>query len=267
MNPIRKINHIFILQSLPKGDIRTGEILYEEVIRREIDLLEAAAHGMTHTFFPISTKDEFTNAISYIQVSAKYFSGGVMIHFETHGSKDKDGLILSNGSLIRWKELVNLLRPINISTCNKLFVSLATCHGRELWTGIDPFTYEKSPYQAYISASREVYPDETAECYQSLFKMLINGGDLIEAYLEHEKNNSPFIYKDSAKSFEDTIKMYREGLDTDSEYRKSILDHPVLQEFLKSEQQSEQIMNEIIKKAFNEVVKRKVEAFNFADCN
>ena len=263
--PVRKINDIYVVQSLPVGDKPTGQELYEDVIKRHIDFLQPEKIKMTHFYLEPNNKNNFSESLRYIQSNIPYQQGGILIHFEIHGSNKQDGLILADNSFVSWKELVEFLRPINISTCNKLFITMATCYGRYLYIGVDPF--EKSPYQAYVSASREVKTFEVLESFNTLFEILIASGDLIYAYLEHEKTNSPFYYKDSLATFEDTMKMYRNGLDTNPEYKQKILDHPVLQEQLSSRQINQAIIDHMIKAAFDEIVLRQVEAFNFTECD
>lgn len=264
-NPVRKISHIFVIQNLPAGQSPTGYDLYNDVIRRRIDYIQAADIKMTHHFFDTKDKSTFVDAIKYIEANAKYFTGGVLIHFETHGSENRDGLVLANGTLISWSELVAMFRPINILTCNKLFISMATCYGRYLYLGINPHSNEKSPYQAYISASDKVMPENVLEKFSHLFEILIDTGDLIHAYLEHEKMDSPFFYKDSLKSLEDVLKLKRKELETDPEYRKNILDHPEIHRQLEEGLINQQTLDGILKIAFRATFIKLLETFNFKD--
>lgn len=265
MNVVRKINHIFVIQSLQKGDKPTGRELYDDVIRRRIDLLQSESIKMTHSFFDVGDKTNFIEILKYIEANAGSLSGGILIHFEIHGSTDRDGLVLSDSSLVSWKELVTLLRPINIKTCNKLFITMATCYGRFLYLGVDPD--KKSPYQAYISASKAIMTVEVIEKFNILFEILMDCGDLILAYKEHEKSNSPFFYKDSFRTFEDTMALHREQIDSDPEYKQRILDHPYIQKQLASGQVDDATMDSMIDLVFKQIVIRHAKAFNFSDCD
>lgn len=264
MSEARKISHIFVIQSLPVGEESTGEELYTDVIKRRIDLMQAAKIKMSHAYFDTKDKNSFIDSLKYIQANALYLPGGLLIHFEIHGSNDKEGLVLADGSLVPWKELVELLRPINIATCNKLFITLATCFGRFMYLGVDPNL--KSPYQAYISASREVKVYEILESFNILFEILIDCGDLVYSYLEHEKNNSPFFYKDSLTTFKEYMESYRKDMVNDPETKKRIMDHPILQEQLASGQVIPATLDWILEMAWQTTVKKHAEAFNFSDC-
>lgn len=264
MTEVRKIKHIFVIQGLFDEDRPTGEELYNDVIKRRIDLIQSETIKMTHAYFDVKDKNAFIDSLKYIQANAPYLSGGLLIHFEMHGSSEKDGLVLGDSSLVTWKEIVELLRPINISTCNKLFVTLATCFGRYMYLGVDPDL--KSPYQAYISASREVLVYEVLESFNTLFEILIDCGDLVHSYLEHEKSNSPFFYKDSLTIFEEYMVTQRKDMLNDPEWKKRVLDHPVLQEQLANGKADQATLDKIMEAAWQELVKRHADAFNFSDC-
>lgn len=264
MSVVRKINHIFVIQSLSTDDKPTGEELYNDVIKRRIDLIQSDTIKMTHAYFDVKDKNAFIGSLKYIQTNAPYLPGGLLVHFEMHGSADKDGLVLADNSLVTWKEIVELLRPINISTCNKLFVTLATCFGRFMYLGVDPNL--KSPYQAYISASKVVKVREVLESFNTLFEILIDCGDLVHAYLEHEKNNSPFFYKDSLTTFDEHIKLVRAKMLNDPEFKKRIQDHPTLKQQLATGQVDQATLDMITEMAWQDTLKRHAEAFNFSDC-
>ncbi len=89
MNEVRKINHIFVIQSLPAGDKPTGEELYADVIKRRIDLMQADNIKMTHAYFDTKDKNAFTDSLKYIHANSPYLPGGLLIHLEIHGSNEK----------------------------------------------------------------------------------------------------------------------------------------------------------------------------------
>ncbi len=144
-------------------------------------------------------------------------------------------------------------------------MTLATCFGRYLYLGVD--SNLKSPYQAYISASREVKNYEVIESFNSLFEVLIECGDLIHAYLEQEKTNSPFYYKDSLTTFKDHMTQYRNEKLNDPEYRKTINSHPEIQAQLAKGKVTQAVLDLITEKAFRDIVIKHSEAFNFPECD
>lgn len=138
--------HIIVIQSLFIEDDNSGEDLYNDIIKRYIDYNKKS---IAHQFHRVSSKEELAEILRYIDSNAIYIPGGIVIHFEIHGSEGKDGLILSDRSLITWKELITFFREINIKTDNRLYITLATCYGRYLFEGVD--SDKKSPYSGYIS--------------------------------------------------------------------------------------------------------------------
>jgi len=263
MNPVRQINHIIVIQSLPNGDVMTGKELYDDVIKRHIDLKEGE-NKITHKFFDVKNKATLVDILKYIAANSRYMPGAILIHFEMHGSAKKDGLVLADLSLISWKELVELFRPINIATCNKLFITMATCFGRHLYEGVNPT--EKSPYQAFISASKEVKVSEVMEKFNLLFEILIESGDLIHAYLEHEKTGTNFYYKDSLSSFEDSIALFISNLGSDPATLERIIDQPDLKRELDNGNISNAQLAEMLTMAFKQNYEKHKAAFNFTDC-
>jgi hypothetical protein len=175
---IGKVKHIIVIESLDTTDgvHFTGEALYNDTIKRRIDLFEK---DFTHQFHKVNSKETFSEIIKYIQHNATYMQEGVVIHFEMHGDSELNGLVLSNGELIQWEEICDLLRPINVTTQNKLFVTMGTCNGRYIYKGVDP--YKKSPYSGYISASKTVKSEEIYIKFGLLFEHLIENGNIVDS--------------------------------------------------------------------------------------
>ncbi|PWA07538.1 hypothetical protein [Flavobacterium laiguense] len=148
------IKHIVVIQSLFDGDKKTGEELYNDTIKMQIEYVQAQDIKMSHSFHNVEDKEALIEVLKYYGVNSSYMQGGVVIHLEIHGLDNLQGLILKNNSTITWEVLSDLFRVINVNTCNKLYVTMATCYGRYLYKGIDP--KKKSPYSGYISASQEV---------------------------------------------------------------------------------------------------------------
>jgi hypothetical protein len=260
----RSIKYIGVIQSLPIKDAQTGSELYNDVIRRRIDGLQDQSIKMMHSFFNSKSKQEFIDALRYFDANATTIPGGLLIHLETHGSADLDGLVLADNSLITWKELIDIFREINIKTCNKLFITMANCNGRFLLNGADP--YKKSPYQAYISASTEVSSSEILEKFSILFEHLIGSGDLISAYRALEADKTNFFYKDSEKTFEESIKMYVNDPSKMTNLNDWMETYPELKELFPNGELKQESIDKIRELVFNDIYNAQREAFNFDNC-
>jgi len=195
---IGNIGHIAIIESLG-AERKTGREIYDDCIRRNIDRTKSS---ITHRFYIVPNKKALVDLLKSYQEQAKNITNGLLIHLEMHGSDNLDGLILADKSIILWKELIDLFRPINLITCNEVYVSLATCNGREMFQVVE--YKEKSPFNCYISASQQVNPDQIVESFFDLFQQVIETGNLINAYKATENEDTKFFYKDSIEIFKFT---------------------------------------------------------------
>ena len=255
------VQNIVIFESLINERL-TGTEIYNETIVKKIDLYKKP---FTHKLFSIISKIELTELLNYYNHNSKHIYGGLLFHFEMHGSDDFTGLIFANGELITWKELADLFRPINIAICNKLFLTMATCHGRHLYKGADAF--QKTPYSGYISASKAVYPSEIIEKFTILFERLIDNGNLIDAFLLMDKTESNFFYKDTKTTFEESYQSIYSKLIEDQEYKINFIEKIKIQA-IKERQPipDDKTLELIFQKALEDSYYKHKEAFEFNDC-
>ncbi|MNQ53372.1 hypothetical protein D3C85_674100 [compost metagenome] len=258
------IKHIVVIQSLFDGDKKTGAELYNDTIRMQIEYVQAQNIKMTHSFHNVEDKETLIDILKYYGVNSAYMQGGVVIHLEIHGLGDLEGLILKNGSTINWGILSDLFREININTCNKLYITMATCYGRYLYKGVDP--KKKSPYSGYISASQEVSTGEVMEDFTLLFQSLIGNGNLVKSYLELDERGSNFYYKDSERIFKENFQAVLEKLKNDFSIKNEILKDAKEQSEKSGEPVAdEEMANFIFEKSLHDIYKIHSDAFKF-DC-
>lgn len=258
---IGDIKNIVIFESLINERL-TGTEIYNETISKKI---ESYKKPFTHKLYSINSKNELIELLKYYNYNSIHINGGILFHFEMHGANDYSGLILSNGELIIWEELADLFRPINIQTCNKLFITMATCYGRHLYKGVDSF--KKTPYSGYISANEAVYPSEIVDKFSILFDSLIEKGNLIDAYLIMEKTESNFYYKDTETTFEESYQSIYNKLTKDENYKSDYIIS--IKNQAKKDGQAipdEKTLEFIFQKALKDSYYKHKEAFKFTDC-
>ncbi len=250
-----------MIESLPESDgiTYTGKALYDDVIERRIRLYEK---DFTHNLHQVNSKNDFIEIIKYYQTNAEHLTGGLLLHFEIHGDDDLQGLVLSNGELIIWSEIIDLLRPINITNNNTLFVTMGVCNGRFLYKGVDP--YKKSPYSGFISASQTVSPEEIYVSFSKLFEDLLENGNIVESYLELDKLKTNFYYKDSESTFEEAFKSVINKFNNDAEFKSNFLNESIeLTEKATGTKLSEMESDIIFKKAMVDMYDAQKKAFEF----
>ncbi|MDD2673933.1 MAG: hypothetical protein PHF81_03535 [Flavobacterium sp.] len=258
------IKHIVVIQSLFNGDKKTGEELYNDTIKMQIEYVHAQDIKMSHAFHNVENKEALIEVLMYYGVNSSYMQGGIVIHLEIHGLDNLQGLILKNNSTITWEVLSDLFRVINVNTCNKLYITMATCYGRYLYKGIDP--KKKSPYSGYISASQEVTTGEVMEDFTMLFHLLIGNANLVKSYIKLDKRGSNFYYKDSKRVFEENFQFVLEKLKTDKSIKDETLKFAREQSKKNGEPDADEEMgNYIFEKSLRDIYKIHSDAFKF-DC-
>lgn len=260
---VGSIQHIVVIQSLFDDDVKSGKELYHDVISRLIDYKQSGHQKMTHEFHDVSSVKGLVEILKYVEAKASYIPGGLLLHFEMHGSGNRDGLICTDGSLIRWDELVNLLRAINIKTNNSLYLTMATCYGRFLFEGVNP--EEKSPYSGYISASKEVKAEEVIESFAALFECLISCRNLVEAYLQASTDDRSFFYKDSKETFRIHMEEVRTRMFNDPSFKSEIFSGPLFEEALKKGVVDQPFLDKLMYQAFRDIYERHKKAFQFPE--
>ena len=124
-----EFNRIYVIESLPEGDEKTGTQLHNDLLR----WLEYRYPGFKSVLLEPCNKEDWNEKMASIQEDAEQGISPI-IHFEIHGSTNKDGLVLASGELVTWYEMRMHLETINIASRMNLFVSLAVCHGAYLLT-------------------------------------------------------------------------------------------------------------------------------------
>jgi hypothetical protein len=258
---IGDIQHIIVIESL-LNERKTGSELYHDCIKRNIEFRNSS---ITYQLHKVTNKNGFIETLNYLAVNSSYMPGGILLHIEMHGDENLHGLVLSDGGLLTWKELVDLFRPINIKTCNKLYLSLASCNGRYLYKGVHP--YDKSPYSCYISASTSVNIEEILAEFTILFEKVVEKGNLISATNEISEEGTKFYYKDSEETFKEAFRVTASTFMTDPSIKESVLREA--RDLIEKEglQMPHDLTFELVAPiALRDTYERHKKAFDFCDC-
>ena len=99
------------------------------------------------------------------------------LQIETHGCDE--GMGLSYGELLKWKDFYDCIRPLNIKTGHLLFLVMAMCKSIAMISSINPEL--RAPYRAIICTTRPVSADEIYRGFIAFYENYYNLLDIIEA--------------------------------------------------------------------------------------
>lgn len=197
---------IIVIQSIPKGQLQTGKQLYEDLLRYK-SIMDG---NIFCELINVVDKNDFEVALS--QILSKLEEGDILtIHIEAHGSDD--GIALSSGEIVEWKDFYDLIRPINIALGHLLFIVMAMCSSIAMISNIN--IEERAPYRAFICTTREMYPDELYEGFLSFYEKFCNLLDVFGAMtalqneIRDENGHSPFQLLSAESVFDETLSTKR----------------------------------------------------------
>lgn len=226
-----KIETIFIIESLPKGDLKTGSEIYYDTLEKHYNYYPELEDKLNIRLFIVGNKTEFFEILHYIKFNIDYFKFGMILHFEMHGGK-LSGLELENGEKVEWEELTEFLNFTNLKSRNQLFICMATCYGRSLYKSMN--IRKTSPFSGYISANKEISPQEILDDYKIIYENLLETHNIVEAYrnLELKNPKSNFYYKDTDSVFTDLMNYTFEKMETNESLKNEMIKN--VEEELKS---------------------------------
>jgi hypothetical protein len=125
-------NSVYVIESLPPGDSKTGEDLYDVVVFPKSRALE----GLQTDFSRVANEAELTRKLLAIAHAAKVANHHPIIHLETHGTES--GIALGDGSFVSWRNLAPLFARINEACRMNLLVVALACQGWNLTYSLMP---------------------------------------------------------------------------------------------------------------------------------
>lgn len=169
------INQIFIIESLSDSEKHTGKELYDDIITRYIQYY---SKNIEHDYASVNSQQEFKDKLKSI-LNRTTGNNELIIHIEAHGGFEE--MQFSNGELMKWTDLENILIEINLKSTNKLHLNLATCHGMHVAEKIN--RTKTAPYKSYTSALNKLSPTEIIEDNSILYKEIIETQNIFKAYI------------------------------------------------------------------------------------
>lgn len=161
-------------------------------------------------FYDVENKDEFIEVIRLVESNIQ--EGDIItLQIETHGADE--GICLSSGEIVKWSELYDLIRPINIKIGHLLLLVLSMCKSIALISNIN--LEKRAPYRAVICTTRTMYPDELYDGFMAFYDKFFNLLDIGNAVHDLQKavvdkdGHSPFQILSAESVFDETLSTER----------------------------------------------------------
>lgn len=159
-------NKIYVIESLRPKDKKTGQFLFNDVIKRWLE--QKGLNDNCELLIPTS-KETFFDCLEHIRKETIVKLVNPVIHFELHGSEK--GIQVSNDDIITWDEIQFRLTELNFITKCNLFITMATCYGGYIYSVIKPNL--RSPFWGFVGPFETVYGDEVLENYSAFYDEFI----------------------------------------------------------------------------------------------
>ena len=171
---------VYIIESLPDGDLKTGRNLYEKLKQEWL-----YNEDYDSTYEIVNSKDDLRKLLWEIAevVKAKDNHTFYILQFETHGSEK--GMCLSSNEEVTWGELFSMIRPINIHMNDTLLVVLSMCDSKSVAYNIEP--RERSPFRGVIVTDMVLSAGYIDEIWNGFYK------DVMSHFFE---GNTPRYFSD-----------------------------------------------------------------------
>ena len=209
-------NTIYVIESLPSNEWKTGSDLYRDVIEPEV----SKRRDIFSIFIQVHDKADFFEALEWIIKNSWNNARGPLLHIECHGAKN--GLTLASDDFVSWKELKPFLIRLNVQCRLNLLVVLAACKGAYVLNTID--LTDCAPVWGLIGPKDDVWNVELFEDLSAFYSEIIasqNGRLSLERLNGQPLGpNSRYLFTPVEMSFRRIYKLYLETQTTKRALRR-----------------------------------------------
>ncbi|GEM_PF-1919793 len=218
-----QISNFYFIECLDSNELNStnARSLYNDSVSR----MKINDANIDTGYFEIKTKKQFLETLDFIE-SKNVESKNTLIHIYLHGSRDLDGLIDNDKTLISWEEILEKCRAINIKSKNGLFLILALCHGKYIGTKIN--IRQKAPFNSLIASKNEEFVEKIYNLFEKFYNNLVFDNNIYKAFSEAQTDCDNFYFQNTnlvvAEAYKSLIKkreqmlpkMYQEFLSTEN---------------------------------------------------
>jgi hypothetical protein len=166
-----RFSHIHILESLAAGELHTGRIL--------AGFLRTLPDPPDVRFAEFTTREALNERLSEIAGGLAKTREIPIVHIESHGTDDGQGIVPVSGGLVRWKELRAPLEEINANSGLHVLLVLALCSGAQIIELVDPT--ERAPFWGYVGSDKVVSAGAVEKGFPPFYSTLFATNDLVRA--------------------------------------------------------------------------------------
>lgn len=165
--PSHEFDAIYVIESLPPGDPKTGEELYDQVIQRVVLRYPEVE---TRLFQP-RNRGAFGEALD--EVRKRVESGRTpVVHMEAHGLREQTGVALADHSVVRWEDLSTRLREINRGCGLNLLATFGACWGIQFAREITPIA--PAPVWGVLGPVRNIANGRVVEGFATFYETFLD---------------------------------------------------------------------------------------------
>lgn len=194
------VTDLFIIESLPAIDRKTGKELYEDCLYWHF--LKDNEIRATYKF--VSNIDELQSYLFEINHNVIQKGIAPLLHFEFHGNENF--FTLKDGIEIPWGRFSEMLIEINKSIKNSLIVVASACYGAHL-IGIADIM-ERSPFFLLIGPRESIMPHVLLTGYTNFYCKLLSSFDISKAISVLKETDKDFLCLTTEKLFFLVFKNY-----------------------------------------------------------
>jgi len=183
-----RFNNIVIIDSLPGDEWNTARLL-----RDDLETIRAAfANELSVQFMRVDCHADLIASMDAILQNVK--SGGQfpLIHLEAHGLDNENGFALADGSGCSWKQLKDLVTPINVAMGLNLMIVMATCFGGSFSKAI--MTTDRAPLWGLLGPVRELSAGQVQSDFGKFYRTFFESRSGSAAIKTLNNNNPEELY-------------------------------------------------------------------------
>ncbi len=249
---------IVIVQSLKDGDLKTGKMLYENLSTS----LPIKYPDTSVRFYDVKNKLELAEV--FYSIYNEIEEGELItLQIEAHGCED--GVVLSSGELVTWKQFFGIIRPINEKMLNLLLVCMSMCYGGALITHFEP--EKRAPYRAFIGTGSTIKAGVLLDGFSAFYE---NYHNLLDSFAAYEAMKNASIDATTGKSpfwFMSSEDVFKKTLDPDRD--PDNFKHVVNEQFVRQKEEGKDVTREQVETEIRELLaetyRRYYENYTFDD--